>query len=141
MGKQKRIFDSDKIYTKHIRTQKFGGVTICGRWDQSLPATCRFEIGVGFCSPEEANFNKKLGRMIATGRLKTQRMRGYSQIDVPEVDTDLTWEWMVEALNKLAYLGTEVDDHYVPRWFKEFLYMAKASGKFNFERADKCQEQ
>ena len=131
MEKQKRIFDPDKIYTKHVRTSKWGGITICGRWDAE--DLSKFEIGVGFCSPEDPNFNKKLGRMIATGRLKAQRCRGYAHVEVPSVDSDSVWEYMEKAISALAKRGYEKVDHCTPRWFMDFLQVSIANEDFSKE--------
>jgi hypothetical protein len=52
---------------KHFRTDKFGSITVCGEFVQDRA----FAMGVAFCSPNEKNFNKKVGRYIAEGRLRS----------------------------------------------------------------------
>lgn len=141
----KKQFNPNKIYTRHIRTERYGGITVCGKFDIVEGEIQKFRIGIGFCSPEEKSFNKKLGRLIALGRLKAKRERGYIELgfdkDIPklaEFPSEEVWKCMEYSLGALWKKGTKAKDKYVPRWFYAFMPKIMMDGIVDRERMSEC---
>ena len=70
----------EKIFTtfRHIRSGDewdpvyLGAVTACCEVD---PENLTMQVGLAFCSPNETHFNRRRGRLIAAGRLKSKPVK------------------------------------------------------------------
>lgn len=102
-----------EIY-KHIRN-KHGGVTVCCRRTDSL-----YTIGVAFCSPKEKNFNKKIGRMIASNREEVFRehAKGFRSIQGTAGMVPASSE---HELKSIAVVDRLLPMIAGPTWFEKFL--------------------
>lgn len=109
---------------KHFRTKEHGSITVCARFLKDDSKNNAFVIGVAFCSPNEKNFSRKIGRYIAEGRMNSfldKRSSTFGRSWEPIFDMKYT-----EPMRLIKNLLLEVKG---PQWYPAFLEKWKKHGK------------
>ena len=97
---------------RHIRSGDawdpvyLGAITACCEVD---PVKLTMQVGLAFCSPSETHFNRKRGRLISAGRLKSK------PIEIPFVHNSL-----VGSVLKFLEFQLKTNTKY-PQWLQAFV--------------------